>query len=137
VNQYLTTCLRPYVNYYQDNWDQWLPVMDHAAGILAHSSTGLSPFMVSLGFKSRTLFDWHNLPKGPRTEVFNCHKAQDKVRKMEELWKLAQEEIKHAQEQIRTQANKHCQEPDFKPKDWVFLLLKDYKINCPSHKLSS
>ena len=30
MNQYLQLRLRPFVNYYQDDWDELLPIVDHA-----------------------------------------------------------------------------------------------------------
>ena len=30
MNQYMDLRLRPFVNYYQDNWSEYLPMMDYA-----------------------------------------------------------------------------------------------------------
>ncbi|MGH7239812.1 MAG: DDE-type integrase/transposase/recombinase [Candidatus Saccharimonadales bacterium] len=136
MNQVLATRLKPYLDYYQDDWDLWLPLMDHATGALCNASTGLPPFLVSLGFEPRTSFDWRPLPQGPRTEVINREEAQEKVKKMEEIWSLARKGMEHAQEQMRIQANKHRREPDFNVGDSVYLSLKEYRIDQPSRKLS-
>ena len=72
MNQYLTTRLRPYVNHYQDDWDEWLPMMDHAAAAVESASTGASPFLVANGYEPRTSFDWQPLPpRMPREEREN------------------------------------------------------------------
>ena len=66
MNQYLTQRLRPYVNFYQDNWDELLPIMDRAQVTLPHSSLGdLSPYEVYTGFEARTSFDW-DTPKATK-----------------------------------------------------------------------
>src|SRR3979411_193162 len=62
MNQYLTQRLRPFVNYYQDNWSDLLPMMDYAQLTLPHSSIGMSPFELLYGRLPRTSFDW-NIPK--------------------------------------------------------------------------
>ena len=49
--------LRPFVNYYQDNWSELLPMVDFA-GAMLQDSIGLSPFLVDNGYEPRTSFDW-------------------------------------------------------------------------------
>jgi hypothetical protein len=44
VNQYMSQRIRPFVNYFQDDWSEWLPMVDFAASCLPHESTGVSPF---------------------------------------------------------------------------------------------
>ena len=43
ANQYLTQRLRPYINHFQDDWSEWLPVIDFAAAAMPQESTGVSP----------------------------------------------------------------------------------------------
>jgi transposase InsO family protein len=59
MNQYLDQRLRPFVNYYQDNWSELLPMMDYAQLTLPHSSLGMmSPFELLNGYPPRASFDW-------------------------------------------------------------------------------
>ena len=44
MNQYLTQRLRPFVNYYQDNWSDLLPMMDYAQLTNWHESIRTSLF---------------------------------------------------------------------------------------------
>ena len=60
VNQHITMRLHLYINYHQDYWSEWLPLLDHAVAVLVHESTGVSPFFASQGYEPRTLFNWHN-----------------------------------------------------------------------------
>ena len=58
-NQYLQKRLRPFVNYYQNNWSKLLPMMDYAQLTLPHDSLGgLLPFEVIHGYPARTIWDW-------------------------------------------------------------------------------
>jgi hypothetical protein len=51
INQYIDQRLRPFVNYYQDDWSELLPIMDYIQATLLHESTGLSPFQVEFGYE--------------------------------------------------------------------------------------
>jgi transposase InsO family protein len=44
VNQYFDQHLWPYVNYYQDDWDEWVAIIDYQQSALWHEMTGQSPF---------------------------------------------------------------------------------------------
>ena len=66
ANQYLDQRLRPFVNYFQDNWAELLPMMDYANATLPHSSTGFAPIELEMGYLPRTSFDW-NRPMEPQT----------------------------------------------------------------------
>ena len=62
MNQYLDQQLWPFVNYYQDNWSELLPMMDYAQLTLPHSSLGIMlPFELLNSYLPRTSFDWSPL----------------------------------------------------------------------------
>ncbi len=77
MNQYLEQRLRPFVNYYQDNWSELLLIMDYAQLTLPHSSIGMSPFEARNGFKARTSFDW-TTPESLAPEL-NSDRARQRV----------------------------------------------------------
>jgi hypothetical protein len=58
VNQYFDQCLRPYVNYYQNDWDEWIAIIDYQQSALWHKTTGQSPFFTEKGCEPRTSLDW-------------------------------------------------------------------------------
>lgn len=136
TNQYLVTRLRPYVNHYQDDWDEWLPMMDHAAAAVDSASTGASPFLVANGYEPRTSFDWQPLPsRMPREERESREDARKRVEKLQEIWDFARANMQKAQEAMAAQANRHRQPENFDVGDKVFLALRDYNIGRPSRKL--
>lgn len=57
MNQYLDQRLRPFVNHYQDNWSDLLPIIDHAQLTLPHDSIRMSPFELNYRYQARTSFD--------------------------------------------------------------------------------
>lgn len=58
ANQFITQRLRPYIDYHQDDWSEWLPIVDLAAASLPSISTRKSPFFIERGHKPRISFDW-------------------------------------------------------------------------------
>jgi transposase InsO family protein len=134
VNQYMAHRLRPFVNHYQDNWSELLPIVDFAAAVLPHESTGISPFLVNQGYEPRMSFDWTaaSPPQGLKLEQ---QQAQEWVKHMEEIWEQARFGIEKAQRQQKTQADRHRREVDFDVGDSVMVTTKDWKLGRPSRKL--
>jgi transposase InsO family protein len=117
MNQYLEQRLRPFVNYYQDNWSELLPMMDYAQLTLPHSSTGMSPFEVRNGFKARTSFDWTTSES--TAPGLNSDRACQRVRLIQESWKLARDMMARSQARMIKSANAHRREVDFDVGDYV------------------
>lgn len=69
ANQIIEQRLRPFVNHYQDDWSEKLPMMDFAGALLVSESTETSPFLIDSGYTPRTSFDWKSNLNGAVTEV--------------------------------------------------------------------
>jgi len=108
MNQYLAQRLRPFVNYYQDNWSELLLIMDYAQLTNWHESIGMLPFELLHGFQPRTSFDWKT-PKEPATvrERLNQEEAQALAKSMHHAWATAKTIIKQAQEKKEQDVNRH------------------------------
>src|SRR5258708_10186575 len=106
MNQYIDQRLRPFVNYYQDNWSKLLPIIDYAQATLPHESIGLSPFQVEFGYEPRTSFDWDrpvtDKPLAAR-EKLNIDEAQAFSRLMQDAWDVARLNMEKAQLQQKKQ----------------------------------
>ena len=136
MNQYLDQRLRPFVNYYQDNWSELLPIMDYAQLTLPHDSIGMSPFELLYGYSPRTSFDWDR-PEGPTTvrERLSYDEAQRTVRTLQEAWETARTIMKKAQDKKEKDTNPHRRVVDFKEGDKVWVSTKNWKTQRPSRKL--
>jgi len=136
VNQYMAQRLRPFANYHQDDWSEWLPIMDFAAACLPHESIGMAPFYVECGYEPRVSFDWSQ-PTEPQSvkEKISREDARKFVRRMETIWKLAKESMDKAQQHQKTQADRHRREIDFQVGDKVWVTTKEWKTGRPSKKL--
>jgi transposase InsO family protein len=129
VNQYIDQRLRPFINYYQDNWSELLPMIDYAQATLPHESIGLSPFQVEFGFEPRTSFDWNRPRAGkPLTarEKLSIDEAQAFSRRMQDAWDIARSNMEKAQLQQKRQANRHRRDVDFEEGDFVWVSNKTW-----------
>ena len=135
ANQYMAQRLRPFVNYYQDDWSEWLPIIDFAASVLPNQSTGLAPSYIDNGYTPRTSFDWSE-PSTPTNLSVDQEAAQKLAHRMEEIWTRAKAGIEHAQDQQRKQADKHRREVNFDIGDGVMVTTKDWNLARPSRKLA-
>lgn len=108
VNQHIANCLHPFVNQYQGNWSDLLPMMDFAAAVLHSETTEASSFLIDCGYEPHTSFDWTPRGEHPPPATQEQHQqAQETAHKMEEIWRVIHDNILHAQDCQKTQADKH------------------------------
>lgn len=102
ANQIIEQYLRPFINHYQDDWLEKLPMMDFAGALLTGESTETSPFLIDSGYTPRTSFDWRSDQNGVVTAV----NAQQRLQQLQETWNWVQEQLQTAQ--IYQQQNTNC-----------------------------
>jgi transposase InsO family protein len=138
MNQYLDQRLRPFVNYYQDNWSELLPLMDYAQLTLPHSSLGtMSPYELLNGYPPRTSFDWappSNAPANASVKL-SQERARAVASRMEQALEKGRESIRKAQEKKERDVNAHRRPVDFGVKDKVWVTTKHWRSQRPSRKL--
>jgi hypothetical protein len=136
MNQDLDQRLRPFVNYYQDNWSDLLPIMDYAQLTLFHESIGTPPFNLLYGYTARTSFDW-NRPREPAStrERLNRDETQAYTQKLHEAWETARAIMGKSQQKKERDVNRHCRPINFQVGDQVWVSTKNWKTQRPSHKL--
>jgi hypothetical protein len=138
ANQYIDQRLRPFINHYQDNWSELIHIIDFAAAALPHDSTGLSSFMVEMGYEPRTSFDWER-PADliDVTDVIRKARAEAAIRVqgIHDAWEWCRTQMAVAQVRQQVQANKHRRPVDFTVGDWVWVSTKNWSTDRPSRKL--
>jgi transposase InsO family protein len=141
MNEYIDQRLRPYINHYQDDWDDMMPALDAVQASLPHDSLGgLQPHEVILGYPMPMHFDWAARTTDwsevePRDRL-SREDAQKHVQHLVRYTEAAREAIKKAQEVMITQANKKRRAPDFGIGDRVFVVKKQgWSTTRPSDKL--
>ncbi len=136
MNRYIDQRLRPYVNYYQDNWSEMIPLMDRAQLTLPHSSIGMAPYTLQFGTEPRQSWDWKTPKAHTPLEKLNYADARALAERMRAAWEVAKGNMEEAQERMRTATNKHRTEVNWEVGDKVYLSTRNLKSTRPSRKLS-
>jgi hypothetical protein len=137
-NQYLQRRLRPFVAYYQDDWSEYLPIMDYAQMSLPHDSLGgLSPFEVVHGYAPRTDWDWKiDLPDSATpADKLNTQQAIDYAQRHRKAWDMARSNLTVAQAKMARSYNASRRDVDFDKDSLVWLDMRYFKTLRPSKKL--
>jgi len=137
-NQYLQRRLRPFVSYYQDDWSEFLPIMDYAQMTLPHDSLGgLSPFEVVHGYTPRTDWDWKiDLPDSATpADKLNTQQAIDFASRQRKAWEIARSNLTVAQAKMARSYNSSRRTVDFDEGSLVWLDMRYFKTLRPSRKL--
>lgn len=114
VNEILEDMLQAYVSKRQTNWKEYLPIVEFAYNSAKHSSTGYSPFMLMDGFQPRA-------PYAVGLQKEKVQAAKDFLEDMNEMLKLAKDNIKKAQDRARTYTDPHRRPLTFEKGEQVYL----------------
>jgi transposase InsO family protein len=119
MNQYMDQRLRLFVNYYQDNWAELLPIINYAQFTLEHSSIDISGFEIINGCPPRTSFDWDTPAPTSDPERISQEKAKAMVTRLHEAIKKAKKFIIKTQNKKSRDVNAHRREIDFEIGDKI------------------
>jgi transposase InsO family protein len=127
VNRYLEEMLRHYVSPRQDDWDEYLAVVEFAINNAYHESIGNTPFRLNNG----------KHPHLPYTvdEETSVPAATSFVQRMRHLLKQATECLKQTQQRQKLYADKHRVDVEFAVGDRVLLSSKNLKFKYGTSKL--
>src|SRR6266487_5774194 len=111
-------------------------MIDYAQATLLHNLTRFVSIQLEIRYLPYTSFDWDR-PIGPQTihKRLSYEEAWQYVKHLEQAWKVVCKIIKKAQQSMEKQANKHQHEPDFDVGDSMWITMKNWKTEQPSHKL--
>ena len=135
ANAEVETLLRRWVNTAQDDWADWLPVVQLALNGRDSASIGVSPFMLSHGYPLRTIDPLTDVvaPVKPKSPI---QKGETIVAKVKAITEWAQSEMAKAQQDQEQQANRSRNvAPAYKVGDKVYLSLQNIRTQRPSKKL--
>jgi hypothetical protein len=137
MNQVLEEYLRHFGSYYQDDWDQWLPIGQIAIAARDSASTGISPFFITHGYHPN-LGTSIKLPEPPSTKGSARNSpvqaAEAIIRKIQDCVQFAQVAMASAQERQRQAADKNRDPaPRYQPGDRVWLDMRNIRFD-PSRK---
>ena len=140
ANAVLEQYLRHYVDYTQEDWEDWLPLAEYAANNAVSSSTGVSPFFANKGFHPKMSFG----PPRPISSSASTYlreqnsQANDFVQKMEEILDILRTNLRAAQAKYEASANANrSAAPAYRVGDQVFLDSRNITTDRPMKKLDN
>jgi len=120
TNQELEQYLRVFINHRQEQWPDWLGMVEFAYNNKIHMATRTSPFKVNYGQDPRIGFEGRRKGKYEVVEKF--------IEKMKKIQKEAKAVLRKAQEEMKKFANRRRrEEEEYKVGDLVLLSTKDLK----------
>lgn len=138
MNQYIDQRLRPYVNYYKDNWAVLLLMMNYAQLTLSHDSINMFFFQLLYEYESRTSYDWKRTTSFISIqEKLSNSLAQEFIKRMHEKWEQAKKIMTKTQAKKKQDVNLHRRDVDFDVEDKVWISTKHWKIHRSSRKLDN
>lgn len=133
MNQELEAYLRCFVSYYQDNWEQLLPIAMLAINGRTSSVTGMSPFFATHGYNIEPIQVEEPLRDQGKSPVA---RGEALIHRLQEATEMAQTLMAVAQEKYETYTNRHRQSSEqFRVGDKVWLSLKNVITDRPCKKL--
>jgi len=133
MNQELEAYLRCFVSYYQDDWEQLLPIAMLAINGRTSSTTGMSPFFATHGYHVEPIEVEENLRTSGSTPIA---KGEALISRLRDATEMAQVMMAAAQEKYETYANEHRQPAErFRVGDKAWLHLQNIVTDRPCKKL--
>jgi len=130
VNQELDQYLRLFVNKWQDDWYDLLPMAEFQHNNHVHSAIQQPPFLLDTERLPRMGFEPRQNPSSLETVNEFIERMRMVIEKAKSAIRKAQDNMKRYYDRRRTLA------PVFNPDDKVFLDTSDIQTICPSQKLS-
>jgi transposase InsO family protein len=128
----LITSLRSFCNDHQDDWDDYLDMLELGFNSAVQASTQRSPFELLYGTKPRLPIDVALAPFAPRNPA-----AIDRAERMQTALRFARQQLLTAQERQTRNADRHRRSASFAVGDAVLLSTGGLQLRNFSNKLCS
>ena len=128
VNTELETYLRAFVNYRQDDWEEWLPLAEFAYNDKWHLTTGQTPF-----FLNSVQHPWKGIEPPPKGKNEATQQFADQI------WEICKEATAMAEKAAAKQKEQYNKKKaparNYMPGDRVWLDSRNITTTRPSKKL--
>ena len=136
ANQEMERYLRSYVNHFQDDWVDRLPMAEFSSNANTSATTKVPLFLASRGYIPRMSFDPVDLQASSTRERLANAKAKSIADCMQEVWEFTRAEMAKSQQAQVKAANKNRKpSPEYRVGDLVWLLTKNIHTERPLKKL--
>ncbi len=135
-NQKIKRYLRVYVNHQQNDWANWLSMIEYVSNAFISTITHVSSFLTNYEFESRMNFDQMKFDENIARNRVNKFKRREIVFTMKNIWKFAKKHMKKNQQSQVIYANKHrIFASDYQIENEVWLFIKNIQIDRSFRKL--
>ncbi len=136
-NQEMKRYLRVYVNHQQNDWIDWLSMIEYVSNVFISITTQVFSFLINYDFESRMSFDHISLKKNTNKERVQRIKKREIVFIMKKIWQFVKAHIKKNQQNQITHANRHRMiVSEYQIKNQLWLSIKNIQIDRFSKKLN-
>ena len=115
-NDFIKTALRHFVNFYQDDWEKYLFLVEHGINDTVNSSTGYTPFQLDTGRHPISLLDIN----------MRGH-DQFEAKELQDVYRIVRDKIRTAQDKSAAYANQRRLADPFQVGDLVLLSNKHFQ----------
>jgi hypothetical protein len=129
INQLIEAYLRAYINYMQDDWEEWLDVAEFAINNAVTEAHGLSPFFIENGYDP----ELEVVPERPGESVTDA-RAKEYAEHLEELYRVLRECLVQSQERNKKYYDRRRKEMTFEVGDAVLLRTRNIRTRRPCKK---
>jgi hypothetical protein len=130
ANKIIEAFLRSYVNYTQDDWEEWLDLAEFAMNNSVSEAHGMTPFFIENGYDP----ELEVVPEAPGEPI-----TEDGAKKyaefMTELQAVLRENLIQTQERTKRYYDRRRKEMTFEIGDQVYLRTKNIQTRRPCKKL--
>lgn len=131
VNPVLEAYLRSFINYEQDNWDEWLDQAEFAYNNSRHAATGTTPFFAVYGYHPNHEFKAQDDREGEVNEPAAALHAE----RMKDLHETMYQNLEKAQRRMTKYYNAHRKDHSFAEGDKVWLRTTNIRTQRECKKL--
>jgi hypothetical protein len=138
VNQEMKKYLQIYCNYQQNDWSNWLSMIEFVFNAVISAFTELFAFMTNYEFESRMSFDSleEDNSKSAKKRVLS-RKNSNIIEKMKDIWDFTKKKLANAQDiQKRYADQKRTFLSEYEIENMIWLITKNIKIERSSRKLN-
>ena len=135
ANQDVETKLRAYCNEQQDNWADYIEMVEFADNNQESASTGMSPFFFNKGYHPRMSFTPDDTAYPTTRERLASRTAGSIAEHMQQSLEFGRQNLEAAQARMVEQENRHRKDVTYEVGDRVYLSTKNIKTTGPCKKL--
>ncbi len=142
ANQKKKRYLRSYCNYQQNDWFEWLSMIEFASNAVTSAFIELFVFMINYDYESRMSFDSSNSNNIARERWLIrkrvlTQKVVNIVEKIKDIWEFTKKRLINAQESQKRHANqKRNASSEYKEEHMIWLSIKNIKTKRSFRKLN-